>query len=34
MPKELQEMRDKIKESILEARKRKAEQDIKNNPAQ
>jgi hypothetical protein len=34
MPKELQEMRDKIKESILEARKRKAEQDIKNNQAQ
>jgi len=34
MPKELQEVRDKIKETILENRKRKSEQDTKNNQAQ
>lgn len=34
MPKELQEVRDKIKETVLEARKRKAEKDLKNNQAQ
>ena len=34
MPKELQEVRDKIKETVLEARKKKAEKDLKNNQAQ
>ena len=34
MPKELQEVRDKIKEGVLEARKKKAEKDLKNNQAQ
>ena len=34
MPKELQEIRDKIKEGVLEARKKKAEKDLKNNQAQ
>lgn len=34
MPKELQEVRERIKETILESRKRKSEQDTKNNQAQ